>query len=136
MWNVCSKYNINTLQRIQNKVIKTIECKPRLTSSASPYTDRMNIRNYRTLQTLITIEKIRIGRLKFDFPLNIVGNHQRTLRNMLNFRPSFFRTEKCKNSLLSNGVCLYNKLDNLTKEERNIEHFKKRVTSMLLCNKL
>lgn len=136
IWNVCSEYNINTLQRIQNKVIKTIECKPRLTSSASLYTDKLDIRKYGKLQTLITIQKIRMGKMKFDLPLNIVANHQRMLRNMLNYQPNFFRTEKCKNSLLSNGVCMYNKLDNVTKETNSIKDFKKRVISMLVSNQI
>lgn len=80
---------------------------------------KMPFLNFNFLNTVLTIQKIKMNKIKCNIQLNTVGNVQRTfLRNILNYRPHFFKKQGCKKSLLSNGISLYNKLPN---EIRNIQ---------------
>lgn len=133
IWNKCTEHQLNEIQRLQNKIIKTIENKPRLTPTNQLYTNKLNIRNFNMYQTVLTIHKIKHKKLKFQGNLELVGNVQcRFLRNILNYRPNFFRKEKCKKSLMSNGIKLYNSLPQNIKEIDNIKHFKQNVQQYII----
>lgn len=125
IWSNTKEQNINDLQRIQNKIIKLIERKPRLTSSESLYRNRMNIRDINKYNFIVLIQKIKLKKMKFNFKMNIVQNVQRNyLRNLMNYRPNFFRKEKCKNSIMSYGLNLYNKIPLEIKNITNLRLFK------------
>lgn len=107
-WNNAAGFQLNSLQRLQNKIIKTIERKPRLTPTISLYNNKLNIREYGQMQTIITIQKIKMNQIKFGYTLNFVAESRRTLRiYLINYRPAFFKTERCKRSILSYGVNLH-----------------------------
>lgn len=135
IWNKCNEYHLNEIQILQNKIIKTIENKPKLTSTVTLYKDKLNIRNFNFLNTVTIIQKIKLNKIKCNINLNTVGNIQRTfLRNILDFRPNFFKKQGCKKSLLSNGILLYNTLPNEIKNIENINQFKN-ATKKYLLNK-
>lgn len=129
-----SVQNSNLIKyRLQNKIIKTIENKPRLTPINQLYIDKLNIRKFNFYQTVLTIHKIKLKKLKVQGNFELVGNIQRRfLRNILNYRPNFFRKEKCKKSLISNGIRLYNSLPQNIKEIDNIKHFKQNVQQYII----
>lgn len=75
------------------------------------------------MQTMITVQKIKMNQIKFGYTLNLVAESRRTLRNILNYRPAFFKTERCKRSILSYGVNIYNKLPEYIKNETRMQIF-------------
>lgn len=137
IWNGCSQQLINRIQRLQNRVIKTIENKHRLTPTSILYENRLNIKKYGQLQTIITIHKIKINQFKFNGQLNQINSiHNRILRNIWDYRPKLFKKEKCKMSIQSNGTTLYNRLDNDIKQINEIIRFKKNVEKYLIINSI
>lgn len=125
IWTNTKEQNINDLQRIQNKIIKLIENKPRLTPSESLYRNRMNIRDINKYNMIVLIQKIKLKKTKFNFNLDVVQNVQKNyLRNLMNFRPNFFRKEKFKSSILSYGLNQYNKIPIEIKNITNLRLFK------------
>lgn len=135
IWNICSQTYINQIQRIQNKVIKTIEGFPRNTPTNSLYKNTLNIEKISKLQTVLLIKKIQNKMIKANFNFNTVERVQRyQLRNIVNLRPLLFKKTKHKNSIQSAGIKIYNEIPNNIKEISNIRHFKKEVITFLLGN--
>lgn len=139
IWNVCNEQLINELQVLQNKIIKSIENKPKLTRTHTLYTNKLNIRKYNFLQTVITINKIKNKKMKFNYKFQYVGEIQNNfLRNIFNYnyRPNFFKKEKYKKSILANRLNNYNKIPNDIKNNVNERKFKQIVEKMLQTNKI
>lgn len=135
IWNGCAENILNGLQRLQNRIIKNIENKPRLTPSHMLYTNRLNLRKYGDFQTILTIHKIKLGKIKFNFQLNTVAESQRSfLRNLSNYRPKFFRKEKSKKSIRSRGLTLYNNIPATLKEINSFGLFKVKLLKYLIEN--
>ena len=136
IWIGCAEYKLKEIQRIQNRTIKTIERKHRLTSTETLYTNRPNVKSIAYINTVVTIQKIKMNKIKNNVTLNTVGNNERqtALRNQRNYRPIFSRTEKAKNSMQIRGIKWYNMLDNDIKNEENIVRFKKKTLEYILSN--
>lgn len=133
IWNVCTKTKLDQLQRLQNRIVKCVENKPRLTPTISLYRDKPNINLFSFIQTATTIHKIKLNLIKHNLKLQTVGETQRSyLRNILNYRPKFFRTEKCKNSIMADGLKLYNSIPTELKNIQNINSFKAKIEQMYI----
>lgn len=137
IWTACSKSKLNEIQRIQNKIVKNVQNKPIRTSTESLYTDLPNIATYSYIQIVQTINKIEFKKLKSDMILNQIGStNNYFLRNLINFRPLFFKSEKCKKSLASRGLTLYNKLPNEIKEIEQCDKFKTKTKKHVIANEI
>lgn len=133
IWNKCAEQHLGVIQRLQNKIIKTIENRPKMTPTNLLYVNRLNISKHNYLQTVLAIHKIKLKKMKFNRDLRTVGSVQNSfLRNVFNYRPNFFRKGKCKQSLMSNGVNAYNSLPNDIKIIDNIKLFKKNVQNYII----
>lgn len=85
------------------------------------------------MHTALAIHKIKLKKIKYNYELKM-NNTTRNLRNILSYRPVFFKSNRCKNSLQSNGINLYNSLPNDIKNEPNIKIFKNKLNKYLLTN--
>lgn len=137
IWSGCASYKKNEIQRLQNKIIKTIENKPRLTPSCSLYVNIPNIQGNIIINTLVTIQKCKLGLLKNNLNFQINQNYTNVItRHILNLRTWFFKTERCKNSIKSRGLNWYNKIPIEIRNEQNILKFKKETIKYVIehCN--
>lgn len=131
IWNACNEQHLKEIQRTQNKIIKSIEGLPRLTPTISLYTNMLNTKEYNFLQTVSTIQKIKLKKIKCNIQLNLVGSIGRTLRNAFDYRTIFVKKNKYKKSLLSHGLNTYNKIPNDTKNIEDINIFIKTVKQQI-----
>lgn len=137
IWNNCSNTKLNEIQRIQNRAIKNIENKYRLTPTVSLYNTKPNIRSYSFIQTVMLIHKIKHKQIKSDIHFNVIKNtHNFFLRNINNFRTRFFNTERGKKSLSSKGMKLYNSIPEEIKNIVNPRTFKIKLTQYVIENKI
>lgn len=133
IWSECAEYKLQMIQRLQNKIIKHIENKPRLTRSSTLYENIPNIVQYSNIQKAILLHKIQNKQIKTNIQLNKIGNTQNiVLRSFQNFRTKFFKLEKCKKSILSNGLYLYNKIPTQIRNTVNPIHFKKNIVNYIM----
>lgn len=96
----------------------------------------MDIKKINQFNTITLMHNIKHKNIKCNFSLDKVEDVQRKfLRNILNFRPRFFRKQKCKNSILSNGVMIYNKIPGDLRE-MNGKSFKKNLKKFLINNEI
>lgn len=111
------------------------DCKihiPRLTASASPYKNGMNIKKINHFNTLI--QKMKQKTIKCNLNINKVEKVQSNfLRNIMKLRPKFFKKQKCKSSILSNGLTFYNEIP-LEIRDTNMSIFKEKLKKYLICN--
>lgn len=133
IWMHTKEQNINDLQRIQNKFIKIIENKHRLTPTETLYRDKMNIKKIMKYNIIILVHKIKLNICKFNFTLNTVQSVQnKFLRNILNYRPLFFKKEKCRSSILSKGMNFYNETPIDIRNINNIRLFKAKLKEYIV----
>lgn len=58
IWFGCVIVKIEEMQRLQNRIIKSIENKTRLTPTSSLYVDKLDISGFTVFQIIQTIHKI------------------------------------------------------------------------------
>lgn len=137
IWNGCSQLLLNQLQVLQNRVIKFIERKHRRTSTSTLYKNKLNIKKISQSQTITAIHGIKLGNTKVNFDFQKLQQLQQyNLRNLLNYRAIFVKKTKCKNSIKSDGVRLYNRIDNQLKGIESMKKFKKEIKQFLLQNEI
>lgn len=135
IWNRGAEYKLDKLQRIQNKIIKSIEKLPRLTPTATLYIEKPNVRQFSAIQTILLVQKIKKKMIKSKIEFENINQIQYyPLRNLMNFRLNFFRTERGKKSIQSHGLTQYNKLPIEIRNEDNFRTFKKNVTMYIIKN--
>lgn len=137
IWTACNKTKISELQRIQNKIVKNIQCKPRLTPTVELYTNIFDVKKFSMLQIVLTIHKIKLSKLKSDLVFNTTSQYSNyLLRNLWNLRAHLFKTEKSKKSLLSRGIAIYNQIPIEIRNISNVNIFKKQTKIYILTNNL
>lgn len=105
LWSNAARFKINELQRIQNRMIKTIRFLPRLTPTIELYTTTLNIEKFSLLQTLIIVFKLKNKLLKNN--MNFVTSaetHQHNIRNREYIRLNYSRTLRSYRSISASGV--------------------------------
>lgn len=133
IWTNCNKNKINELQRIQNRIIKSIERKKWLTPTNTLYTNRHNIESFSKFQMAMIMHKIALKKIKCDIEIRQISDVQNNfLRNIMNFRPAFFTTEKTKGSLLSRGLNIYNKIPYNIREIVDVNKYKKEINRIII----
>jgi exonuclease III len=110
IWSSCSTDLKMRLQRLQNKCIKAINFKPRLTPSRELYDDKLlSFLQLCEYESILLVHKIKLGLIKCDIPL--VTNYSitnRTTRQSELLRLPSFMMSKSQLSLFYRGVSLYN----------------------------
>jgi hypothetical protein len=111
VWSSCSIEMKTRLQRLQNKCIKAIKHKPRLTPSCDLYDDKfLSFLQLCDYESVLFIHKVKSGLVKCDISLitNESVTNRKTRQSELLRLPRFLMT-KSQKSLFYRGVSLYNR---------------------------
>jgi hypothetical protein len=111
VWSSCSIEMKMRLQRLQNKCIKAIKRKPRLTPSCDLYDDKfLSFLQLCDYESILFIHKVKSGLVKCDISLitNESVTNRKTRQSELLRLPRFLLT-KSQKSLFYRGVSLYNR---------------------------
>lgn len=136
IWGSAALSNLSPLQRLQNKIIKTLFHYPYLTPTTLLYkkTNLLNIKQLYTYNTCVLIKNI----LSKSIQSNIHIPKKETshnLRNRHKLELSKTRTNYYgQRSILFGGVQLYNKLPSDITECDNIKIFKCKLKKYVQCN--
>ena len=123
------KTYIKTLKVLQNKSIKCINFKSRLTPSKDLYSPSLLSLSQKTIyESIFYIFKIKNSLVKsnFDLVTNVSISNQST-RSAENIRIPNFKKALTQNSIYYRGLELYNLLPNSLKEIKKINLFKTEV---------
>lgn len=134
IWSSCSKTIMNRLQRIQNKLMKTIEGLPRLTPTNTLYKNHLNMEKFAQLQTITALHKITNNKMRYNHDLEQKTQHGYTLRSILNLRQTFHKNTKNKRSIRDSGIKLFNKIPISIRNIRNTHIFRREMIKFLLSN--
>lgn len=132
LYTCCTKQQIERLQKLQNKAMRSILKCNRYTSTRSMLDALKWLNIYQRLEfnTLNFIQKLKSGNSAeyLTKQLQYVGEVQPyNLRNADNFRLQRVTTSAMQKSLFYKGLHLYNKLDPDIRNETNINIFKRKV---------
>jgi exonuclease III len=111
VWSSCSIEMKMRLQRLQNKCIKAIKHKPRLTPTCDLYDDKfLSFLQLCDYESILFIHKVKSGQVKCDISLitNESVTNRKTRQSELLRLPRFLMT-KSQKSLFYRGVSLYNR---------------------------
>lgn len=130
IYTCCTKTQIERLQKLQNKAMRSILNCNRYTSIQYMLNSLkwLNITQRLEFNTLNFIQKMKIGSAPeyLTQQLRFVGEVQPyQLRNAENFRLQRTTTTKMQRSLFYKGLQLYNMLPDNSKSERNMNIFKR-----------
>lgn len=139
VYSCCTVQQVERLQKLQNRAMRTILKCNRYTSinfmlSALKW---LNIRQRITLNTLDFIQKIKTGQAPeyLTEQISYVGEVQPyQLRNINNFRIERVTTTAMQRSLFYKGLQLYNGLPTHVKDERNPHQFRRNITNFVKYN--
>lgn len=136
IWGTCPKYKLNKLKTLQNKAIKIVLKKPRLTPTTELYNDMFtpisNILFYN--QCLYIYQtKNEMMRSNIEYRTNTEVHGYRT-RNGNNLHTKLTRSNTGANSVANAAIKEFNKLIEDIRSERNINKFKIKLKKHLYIN--
>lgn len=123
VWSSCTLEQKNRLQRLQNKAIKVITKKPRLTPSSELYDEKfLSFLQLCDYESIFFIHKVKSGLIKSDITLSVNENttNRKTRQSEL-LRPPQFMTVQSQSSLFYRGVNLYNQFHISKSNKSNVE---------------
>lgn len=141
LYTCCTTTQLERLQKLQNKAMRAILKCNRYTPIQTMLDTLkwLNIQQRLALNTLNFVQKMKMGNAP-DYligQLNYVGEMQPyNLRNAEDFRLQRVTTTAMQRSLFFKGLKLYNMLPNYIKTERNINIFKRNISTFVKNNEI
>ena len=126
VWGAAPKTYLNSLQVLQNRFMKNMLNKIKLTSSSELYTPEiLSLQQLSIYEAILFIYKISNGQLKCNIELSnqfIISN--RTTRNAYNLRLPKFTMAITQKSIFYRGLEFYNNTPNNIKKIKELSKFK------------
>ena len=119
IWGNTTCYNINKLQRQQNKILKILHNLPTLTSTLEVHqkTNEITIQQRIEVNNLLLLYKIQNNQIKTDLKFTHSTNiHNHGTRNHSHIRTHGYKTKRYSLALTTDAVNRYNKLPNNIKQ--------------------
>lgn len=135
IWGNAPLYKIKELCILQNKAMKIILKKPRLTTSSSLYNAQfLSLNNLLIYNQTLLIHKMKNNIIRHNISLSLIHEiHQYSTRNRNNIYLGMVRTNSGRKSTMYQAIKQYNVLPNELKDDTNIISFKKRLKNYIVC---